>query len=71
MPKSKIYGDAIKADPTAQTDAYAPTAFLRFVTRKPPGPTRILQQWWAENAPDYMRSHAGEWRDVPMVEEDG
>lgn len=52
---------------------YIPTARLRFVER----PTsldaencrtlRILQQWWAEDLPGYMRKDAtGEWRDVPL-----
>lgn len=29
----------------------------------------ILQQWWAPDVPDYMRSGTGEWRDVPVEEE--
>lgn len=30
----------------------------------------ILQQWWAEDMPAYMRDRArGEWRDVPLETE--
>jgi hypothetical protein len=57
-----------------------PTANLRFVDRVVPidsvdGPAsppvrRILQQWWAEDMPAYMRNVArGEWRDIPLVSE--
>ena len=28
---------------------------------------RVLQVWWAEDIPSYMRNSAkGEWRDVPV-----
>lgn len=49
-----------------------PTARLRFIEREPPlgitgGPWKILQQYWAEDMPAYMRDQAkGEWRDVPL-----
>ena len=62
------------------SDTWVPTAKLRFVERGgdmvqgvtiPAGatsswvPRRILQQWYAEDVPGYMRSTAaGEWRDV-------
>ncbi len=58
----------------------APTPRLRFVERTidvdivDPGQdmgartVRILQQWFAENVPAYMRDDAaGEWRDVEVV----
>jgi hypothetical protein len=53
---------------------YEPTTRLRFVERAVPEavsvngtPTiRVLQQYWAEEMPAYMRDNAkGEWRDVP------
>ncbi len=48
----------------------APTARLRWVERGDgvTAPTMpVLQQWWAEDVPGYMRaSAAGEWRDVPV-----
>jgi hypothetical protein len=57
-------------------DNLAPTARLRFVLRTPLDaaacslnamPERILQQWWAEDVPGYMRRGAqGEWRDVEV-----
>jgi hypothetical protein len=50
-----------------------PTAKLRFVERtvhlegEDVGTVRVLQQWWAEPMPAYMRNDAiGEWRDIPM-----
>jgi hypothetical protein len=50
-----------------------PTAKLRFVERATSldaescRTVRILQQWWAEPIPPYMRNDAiGEWRDIPM-----
>jgi hypothetical protein len=57
-----------------------PTARLRFVAfgmsdyisgkRKRP-PREILQQWFAQDVPDYMRDpKIGEWRDVPVVDLD-
>lgn len=56
-----------------------PTMRLRFVERKVPkvgakggwAEWRVLQQWYSENIPDYMRSRndVGEWRDVPIVGE--
>ena len=56
---------------------WAPTARLRWVERHQladgtPLPerhvVRVLQQYWAEALPGYMRnSAAGEWRDVEMV----
>jgi hypothetical protein len=52
---------------------YRPTTQLRFVIRNSSPddmPKRILQQWWAEDMPGYMRDVAkGEWRDVPIGEE--
>lgn len=56
-------------------DNLAPTARLRWVERRPPddpvdgpasgGVRRVLQQWFAEPMPSYMRNQAkGEWRDV-------
>ena len=53
----------------------APTARLRFVERAMPldaenrlRTVRILQQYWAEDMPGYMRDLAkGEWRDVECV----
>lgn len=56
-------------------DTLAPTAKLRWVERKVAaesafavdGTQRVLQQWFAENVPGYMRTHAqGEWRDVEV-----
>ena len=54
-----------------------PTTRLRFVERlpdagQPAGPVRrILQQYFAEDMPGYMRDHAkGEWRDVEVGVED-
>ena len=48
-------------------------ARLRWVQRPfsdQPNPVRIisvLQQWWAQDLPTYMRDVAkGEWRDVPL-----
>lgn len=52
-----------------------PTAKLRWVERgttigNDPNVPRILQQWWAEDLPGYMRAEAkGEWRDVESVRE--
>jgi hypothetical protein len=50
-----------------------PTAKLRFVERATSldaencRTLKILQQWWAEPMPAYMRSEGtGEWRDIPM-----
>jgi hypothetical protein len=50
-----------------------PTPKLRFVERATSldaencATHRVLQQWWAEPMPAYMRSEAvGEWRDVPV-----
>lgn len=56
---------------------FTPTPKLRFVERQIPvdpidgpasgPPRRILQQYWAEDLPSYMRDTAkGEWRDVPI-----
>ncbi len=48
-----------------------PTPRLRFIERDVFGTSffdTILQQWWAEDLPEYMRSSLdGEWRDVPVV----
>jgi hypothetical protein len=53
-----------------------PTAKLRFVERavsldaENARTFKILQQWWAEPMPAYMRDHAaGEWRDVIVEQE--
>ena len=49
-----------------------PTPKLRFVIRYEPTPIRILQQWWE---PEYniidmvIDKKTGEWRDVPLEEE--
>ena len=60
------------------SEKFIPTARLRFVKRahefQSMDPTmpmqRILQQWWAEDMPSYMRDKAlGEWRDVELTEE--
>ncbi len=63
---------------------WVPTARLRFVERKDVARAEdaetgqaeiasvryILQQWFAEDLPGYMRtSAAGEWRDVVVEEE--
>ncbi len=55
-----------------------PTPKLRWVTRRDsqrPGTyvvQQILQQWFAEDMPGYMRDKAkGEWRDVDVVDESG
>ena len=60
-----------------------PTNRLRFVKRKAPGRTmesgtgyylsevlevRVLQQWWEPHYPG--SAVAGEWRDVPLEEEE-
>lgn len=52
-------------------NTYVPTAKLRFVERPASldaencRTLRILQQYWAEDLPGYMRAEAkGEWRDV-------
>lgn len=51
---------------------------LRWVPRPPLGvrpgkayaPVLVLQQWWAQDLPSYMRDVAkGEWRDVPVETE--
>lgn len=49
-----------------------PTARLRWVERAcgsaldDNATMQVLQQWWAESMPAYMRDHSkGEWRDVP------
>ena len=52
-----------------------PTEQLRFVERASHINTyethRVLQQFWAINAPKYMRSkEEGEWRDVECVKDD-
>jgi hypothetical protein len=51
-----------------------PTARLRFVERavsldaENSATVKILQQYWAEDMPGYMRDLAkGEWRDVECV----
>ena len=51
----------------------APTPRLRWLERdsrgdeSAPAYERVLQCWWAEDVPGYMRSEAkGEWRDVPV-----
>jgi len=56
-----------------------PTPRLRWVQIKPVPDSRfglaqvdfkMLQQWWAEDMPSYMRDQAkGEWRDVPTESE--
>ena len=57
------------------TGALVPTARLRWLKRPSSRPRRseyesILQQWFAEDLPGYMRDTAkGEWRDVELVVE--
>ena len=54
-----------------------PTAKLRFVIRYEPTPIRILQQWWEKSVTINLgwtgdiplRKTEGEWRDVPLEEE--
>lgn len=55
-------------------NALIPTARLRFVERavsldaENSATMKILQQYWAEDMPGYMRDLAkGEWRDVECV----
>lgn len=53
---------------------WVPTAKLRFVDRPAPGTEKIrqviLQQWWSQDVPGYMRRDAeGEWRDVVVEAE--
>jgi hypothetical protein len=41
-----------------------PTTKLRWVER---AGVQVLQQYWAEDLPGYMRAEAkGEWRDIPI-----
>ena len=53
-------------------DDWVPTARLRWVRRSidPTFPPQlILEQWYSQDVPGYMRRDAeGEWRDVPTVE---
>ena len=56
------------------TDGMVATANLRWVERTPdPGVVpahRVLQQYFAQDMPGYMRAPGvGEWRDVPVVED--
>ena len=61
-----------------------PTNKLRFVKRKAPGRTmesgtgyylsevlevRVLQQWWEDEDSNWL-DPVGEWRDVPLEEEE-
>lgn len=56
-----------------------PTPKLRFVIRYKPTPIRILQQWWEDHKKTIgvsqtgdgpmVKHHPGEWRDVPLEEE--
>lgn len=53
----------------------APTAMLRWVEKVPPQGNKpgkksiVLQQWWTEDVPAYMRADSdGEWRDVPLMQ---
>ncbi len=62
-----------------------PTNKLRFVVREEidygnssdewiaTRPVRILQQWWESSAHDvhWVNGAPGEWRDVPVEEENG
>jgi hypothetical protein len=65
-------------------DGLIPTARLRWVKREHRAPSMVndavgvltlvdvLQQFWAQDMPAYMRDHAtGEWRDVELVVEGG
>lgn len=54
-----------------------PTNKLRFVERKdftddPANPVtrRVLQQWWAKTPHGAYVPEVGEWRDVPLEEEE-
>ena len=50
---------------------FVPTPRLRWAPRKPPGPKRVLEQWWAPSMPDFMRGARdtdGQWREVPVAE---
>ena len=56
-------------------DNYVPTTRLRFIERaasldaENSATLKVLQQYFAEDLPGYMRSEAkGEWRDVITVE---
>jgi len=54
-----------------------PTPKLRFVIRYEPTPIRILQQWWEKSVTINLgwtgdiplHKTEGEWRDVPLEEE--
>jgi hypothetical protein len=55
---------------------WVPTARLRFVVRAAPPlgdmpvNERVLQVWYSQDVPGYMRRDAeGEWRDVSVEEE--
>ena len=56
-------------------DDWVPTARLRFVKRREIADVdapivRILQQYWAQDVPGYMRKSAeGGWRDVEIEDE--
>ena len=54
-----------------------PTNKLRFVERKdftddPANPVtrRVLQQWWEPEYHEFNAGKTGEWRDVPLEEEE-
>lgn len=57
------------------TDKYVPTTRLRWIDRaasldaENASTVKVLQQYFAEDLPGYMRNDAkGEWRDVITVE---
>jgi hypothetical protein len=57
------------------TDKYVPTTRLRWIERassldaENASTVKVLQQYFAEDLPGYMRNDAkGEWRDVITVE---
>jgi len=54
-----------------------PTPKLRFVIRYEPTPMRILQQWWMPTRTfsdgygyQTVELEGGEWRDVPLEQEE-
>jgi len=67
--KFRPYGDLARANPSTM-GGLVPTMTLRFVERvEGKKRVRILQQWYSEDVPTYMRSSkmSGEWRDVEVV----
>jgi hypothetical protein len=75
MAQTSKIGGAVGAvvSPLAQQRSVnlEPTSYLRFVERQDgKKKLRILQQWWAEQMPSYMRDvRKGEWKDVLLEDE--